>query len=66
MSKEKTVTFTGEPRKPGVARDPDIAVVTCALTGVLANRKQCPHIPYTPAEIGAVSPTTLLPETPQP
>lgn len=32
-------------------RDPDICVVTCALTGVLANRKQCPAIPYTPAEI---------------
>lgn len=26
-------------------------VVTCALTGVLANRKQCAAIPYTPAEI---------------
>lgn len=26
-------------------------VVTCALTGVLANRKQCPGIPYTPVEI---------------
>jgi 3-keto-5-aminohexanoate cleavage enzyme len=45
-------TFTGEARKPGAARDPDVAVVTCALTGVLANRKQCPAIPYTPAEIG--------------
>ena len=33
-------------------RDPDLCVVTCALTGVLANRKQCPGIPYTPAEIG--------------
>ena len=33
-------------------RDSDICVVTCALTGVLANRKQCPGIPYTPAEIG--------------
>lgn len=32
-------------------RDPDLCVVTCALTGVLANRAQCPHIPYTPAEI---------------
>ncbi|MCS6901483.1 MAG: 3-keto-5-aminohexanoate cleavage protein [Myxococcales bacterium] len=32
-------------------RDPDICVVTCALTGVLANRKQCPAIPYTPVEI---------------
>lgn len=26
-------------------------VVTCALTGVLANRKQCAGIPYTPVEI---------------
>lgn len=32
-------------------RDPDVCVVTCALTGVLASRKQCPAIPYTPAEI---------------
>lgn len=29
----------------------DKVVVTCALTGVLANRSQCPYIPYTPAEI---------------
>ncbi|KYG06360.1 hypothetical protein BE21_35335 [Sorangium cellulosum] len=43
-------TFTGEPRKPG-ERDPDVCVVTCALSGVLANRKQCPAIPYTPVEI---------------
>lgn len=27
-------------------------VVTCALTGALANRDQCPYIPYTPEEIG--------------
>jgi 3-keto-5-aminohexanoate cleavage enzyme len=33
------------------ARDPDLCVITCALTGVLANRKQCPGIPYTPVEI---------------
>jgi 3-keto-5-aminohexanoate cleavage enzyme len=32
-------------------RDPDICVITCALTGVLANRQQCPSIPYTPVEI---------------
>jgi uncharacterized protein (DUF849 family) len=32
-------------------RDPDLCVVTCALTGVLANRSQCPGIPYTPEEI---------------
>jgi uncharacterized protein (DUF849 family) len=33
-------------------RDSDLCVVTCALTGVLANRSQCPYLPYTPAEIG--------------
>jgi uncharacterized protein (DUF849 family) len=33
-------------------RDQDICVVTCALTGVLAKREQCPHLPYTPEEIG--------------
>jgi 3-keto-5-aminohexanoate cleavage enzyme len=33
-------------------RDPDVCVITCALTGVLANRKQNTAIPYTPAEIG--------------
>lgn len=45
-------TFTGEPKKPGMERDPDLCVVTCALTGVLANRRQCPNIPYTAVEIG--------------
>jgi len=30
---------------------PDKVIVTCALTGVLANRDQCPWVPYTPAEI---------------
>ncbi len=44
-------SYTGQP-KPAEGRDPDICVVTCALTGVLANRKQCAGIPYTPAEIG--------------
>ncbi|WP_437534416.1 3-keto-5-aminohexanoate cleavage protein [Sorangium sp. So ce726] len=43
-------TFTGELRDPN-GRDPDICVVTCALSGVLAGRKQCPAIPYTPVEI---------------
>jgi len=43
-------TFTGQ-RRTESGRDPDICVVTCALTGVLANRKQCAGIPYTPVEI---------------
>jgi 3-keto-5-aminohexanoate cleavage enzyme len=34
------------------SRDPDLCVITCAVTGVLANRKQNPGIPYTPEEIG--------------
>jgi uncharacterized protein (DUF849 family) len=29
----------------------DKVIVTCALTGVLATRDQCPWVPYTPAEI---------------
>src|SRR5271170_2453727 len=32
-------------------RDKDLCVITAALSGVLANRAQCPHIPYTPVEI---------------
>jgi 3-keto-5-aminohexanoate cleavage enzyme len=50
MSREKP-TYTGQPRDKGASRDPDLCVVTCALTGVLANRKQCPTLPYTPVEI---------------
>lgn len=38
--------------EPKRERDPDVAVITCAVTGVLANRQQCPGIPYTPEEIG--------------
>jgi uncharacterized protein (DUF849 family) len=34
-----------------VARDPDLCVITCAVTGVLADRRICPGIPYTPVEI---------------
>jgi 3-keto-5-aminohexanoate cleavage enzyme len=32
-------------------RDPDICVITCAVTGVLATRKQCTGIPYSAVEI---------------
>jgi uncharacterized protein (DUF849 family) len=31
----------------------DPVVITCAISGVLANRDQCPAIPYTPEEYGA-------------
>ena len=30
----------------------DLAIISCALTGALTTRAQCPAIPYTPAEIG--------------
>lgn len=29
----------------------DKVIVTCALTGVLAKREQCPYLPYSPVEI---------------
>ena len=31
----------------------DPAIITCAISGALANRDQCPAIPYTPAEYAA-------------
>jgi uncharacterized protein (DUF849 family) len=31
---------------------PEKVVISCALTGALTTRAQCPAIPYTPAEIG--------------
>jgi len=31
----------------------DPVVVTCAISGAIANREQCPAIPYTPEEYGA-------------
>jgi uncharacterized protein (DUF849 family) len=35
-----------------VSRD-DPVVITCSISGVVANRDQCPAIPYTPAEYAA-------------
>jgi 3-keto-5-aminohexanoate cleavage enzyme len=35
-----------------VAAD-DPVVITCSISGVIANREQCPAIPYTPEEYGA-------------
>jgi 3-keto-5-aminohexanoate cleavage enzyme len=28
----------------------DTAIITCALSGAVANKEQCPGIPYTPEE----------------
>jgi 3-keto-5-aminohexanoate cleavage enzyme len=32
---------------------PDPAVITCSISGSIANRRQCPAIPYTPSEYAA-------------
>src|SRR5437879_13924260 len=31
----------------------DPVVITCSISGAIANREQCPAIPYTPAEYAA-------------
>jgi uncharacterized protein (DUF849 family) len=31
----------------------DPVIITCAISGALANREQCPAVPYTPEEYGA-------------
>src|SRR5260370_16462934 len=31
----------------------DPAIITCAISGAIANREQCPAIPYTPEEYAA-------------
>src|SRR5213082_1821020 len=38
-------------RAPMAVEDP--VVITCSISGALANRDQCPAIPYTPEEYGA-------------
>jgi uncharacterized protein (DUF849 family) len=37
----------------------DPAIITCAISGALANRDQCPAIPYTPAEYAAEARRTV-------
>ena len=31
----------------------DPVIITCSISGAVANRDQCPAIPYTPEEYGA-------------
>src|SRR5262249_5058973 len=52
--KEGSAGCRHPPRRGEVAMacDPDVCVWTGALTGVLADRKHCPALPYTPSEIG--------------
>jgi 3-keto-5-aminohexanoate cleavage enzyme len=39
-------------RRPPVSLD-DPVIITCSISGAIANREQCPAIPYTPEEYGA-------------
>lgn len=36
-----------------MSRFSDPVIITCAMSGVIANKEQCPAIPYTPAEYAA-------------
>jgi len=36
-----------------VSRFEDAVIITCSISGAIANRDQCPAIPYTPAEYAA-------------
>ena len=36
-----------------MSRFEDPVVITCSISGAVANREQCPAIPYTPEEYGA-------------
>jgi len=36
-----------------VSRFEDPAIITCSISGAIANRDQCPGIPYTPEEYAA-------------
>jgi 3-keto-5-aminohexanoate cleavage enzyme len=45
--------LTSEARMPSGGDQPRPAVITCAISGAIANRDQCPAIPYTPQEYAA-------------
>src|SRR5271154_7437221 len=38
-------------KPPPMSVPQDRVIITAALTGILANREQCPYLPYTPVEI---------------
>ena len=40
-------------RAAPMSRFEDPAIITCSISGAVANREQCPAIPYTPEEYAA-------------
>ena len=54
MAEKKKVERPLEEERSGTGMSVDHPVViTCAISGAIANREQCPAIPYTPAEYAA-------------
>ena len=45
--------LTSESRMASGGDQPRPAIITCAISGAIANRDQCPAIPYTPEEYAA-------------
>jgi len=45
-------SYFSKERRPPVSLD-DPVIITCSISGAIANREQCPAIPYTPEEYGA-------------
>jgi 3-keto-5-aminohexanoate cleavage enzyme len=45
-------SYCPKERRPPVSLD-DPVIITCSISGAIANREQCPAIPYTPEEYGA-------------
>ena len=53
---ERGRRLTGEGggvRVPSGGEEPSPAIITCSISGAIANRDQCPAIPYTPPEYAA-------------
>src|SRR5580692_10766504 len=55
MPRKASEHFWKSVPRNGKGSDVDKVVISCALSGVAANRAQCPGIPYTPAEYGEES-----------
>ena len=45
--------FRRRPRREAPAPMSDPCIITCSISGAVANREQCPAIPYTPEEYAA-------------
>ena len=55
MARNKHVTKPSKTTRgdAGMSRFEDPVIISCSISGVIANRDQCPAIPYTPEEYAA-------------